>query len=394
MHPDAEKRARQALAGKDIPYQSRAEAQSLASPCLQGQSQLEVPTFSSNETATLSWTLQDWLQLARTTPEAVLMERAETVWRHGHLRLGIDFDRPHAKRDPLLWLDQWRMASAAGMWHDGRWDEALRIWATSAGHALDTTGDDLSETMISVSTLTRLLLSLQTVVRSSDMLDDTSASKAKQLVSLVDALPEAGHRSMISEWQAIAHAFRGSYDGARTRLQAKREEVAPESRAIWMYLLSFLDLMYDPVDTVNLMSTQFEEQRAAMLAAAKGLQPGTVSPPRICTWLGRFWHVCRPHERNPVGRWGARLSMDHIPLGTRIADLRNLAAATRLTIEARRQGLSGEVLARFIAQAPEEMRDVFSRQAFAYNVQTRELTIVLREKSPVLGEAGEYRLPL
>jgi esterase/lipase superfamily enzyme len=85
---------------------------------------------------------------------------------------------------------------------------------------------------------------------------------------------------------------------------------------------------------------------------------------------------------------------DYHSYGTRIADLRNLAAATRLTVEARRQGLSGEALARFIAQAPEDMRDVFSRQAFAYNPQSRELTIVLREKSPVLGDPGEYRLPL
>ncbi len=80
--------------------------------------------------------------------------------------------------------------------------------------------------------------------------------------------------------------------------------------------------------------------------------------------------------------------------GTRVADLRNLAAATRLTIEVRRQGLSGEALAHFVAHTPDNMRDVFTRQPFAYNLQTRELTIVLREKSPVLGDAGEYRLPI
>jgi hypothetical protein len=79
--------------------------------------------------------------------------------------------------------------------------------------------------------------------------------------------------------------------------------------------------------------------------------------------------------------------------GTRIADLRNLAAATRLTIEARRQGLQGEALAHFVAEAPENMRDIFSKAPFAYDPSQRQLTIRLREKSTVLGE-GSYTLSL
>ena len=80
--------------------------------------------------------------------------------------------------------------------------------------------------------------------------------------------------------------------------------------------------------------------------------------------------------------------------GVRVADLRNLAAATRLAIEARRKGLKdGEVLARFVAEAPDNMRDVFTQQPFAYDATKRRLSIELREKSTVLGE-GSYRLPL
>ncbi len=393
MHPDAEKRAQEAQADKDLPFLSMAEEQALVTRCLQGQSLLKTPTFSAEQRAVRSWTLEDWLKLARTTPDPVLMERAETVWHHGPSRVGIDFDRPNSRQAALLWLDQWRMASAVGLWHDGRRDEALRMWSTSAGQALDTTGDDLVETMVAVSTLTRLLLSLQTAVRSSDTLDDISASKAKQLVSLIDALPEAGHRSMISDWQGLAHTFRSTDASTRNKWQSNREK-DPASQRAWAYLLSFFGLIYDPVDSVNLMTIDFEEQRAAMLAAAKGLQPDPVPPPRVCAWLGPFWHVCRPHERNPFGRWLVRQPTDYIPYGTRIADLRNVAAATRLTIEARRQGLSGEALARFITQAPPEMRDVFTQQPFAYDAQARKLTIVLREKSTILGEAGEYRLPL
>jgi hypothetical protein len=392
-YPDVEDRARQVLAGKDLSASSRAERHALVTRCLQGQALLELPKPGPNDWASPSWTQDHWLNLARSVPEPVLMERADAVWRHGPVRLGIDFDRPGTDPAPLLWLTQWRMASAVGLWRDGHRDEALRTWATSAEHALLVAGDDLAETMRATTTLTRWLLSLQTAVRSGDGLDDFSAAQAKEWVSRVDTLPNAVHRSLISEWQAMVHTLRRTDDSVRSKWQAKREE-SPELQASWLYLLSFFGLIYDPVDSVNLMATHFEDQRAAMLAAAKALQPEPVAPPVVCAWLGPFWHVCRPHERNPFGRWLVRQPADHILYGTRVADLRNLAAATRLTIEARRQGLHGEALARFVAQAPEDMRDVFTGQPFPYNRQTRELTIVLREKSPVLGDAGEYRLPL
>jgi hypothetical protein len=393
MRPNLEERAQKVQAGHDVPRQEDAELQSLLNQCLQGQQLLASPAQPPEGWVSPSWTLADWLKLARTTPDPVLMERAAMVWRHGHLRLGTDFDRPESKRSPLFWLAQWRIASAVALWHSGHRDEALRSWTSSAEDALNTTGDDLIETMNATSTLTRLLLGLQTAVRSGESLDDVNASQANRVASLVEALPRAGHRSLISEWQAMAYSVRRTDDSVRTKWQSKREE-NPESREAFWYAMSFFGLIYDPVDTANVLADHFEPQRAAMLAAANGLQPDHVTPPKTCAWLDPLWHLCRPHERNPVGRWLARLPTDYVAYGTRISDLRNLAAATRLTIEVRRQGLSGEALARFITQAPEDMRDVFTRQPFAYDAQARELTIVLRKNSPILGDPGEYRLPL
>lgn len=120
----------------------------------------------------------------------------------------------------------------------------------------------------------------------------------------------------------------------------------------------------------------------------------TGEPNQASLCQGNLQWLCLPFVRNPFGMWVNEPDFFDIRQGTHIADLRNLAAATRLTIEARRQGLRGDALARFVASAPEGMRDLFTQQAFAYNIQTRELTIVLREKSPVLGEPGAYRLPL
>lgn len=393
VHPDAEERAQQALAGKELPYRSRADTEALVTQCLHGQARLELPAPGPDDWAKGSWTQEDWLTLARTTPDPVLMERAEEIWRQGHLRLGIDFDRPPSQYAPLAWLAQWRMASAVAMWREGRRDEALQTWATSAEHAMSTTGDELVETMVSVSTLTRLLLSLQTAIRSSETLDEASATKARQIADLVDNLPQATHRSLISEWQGLTNTLQGVDSGVREKWQARREK-DQASQDAKVYALSYMGLIYDPVDSVNQHSVYFEGQRAAMLAAALGQEPDDISPWRPCAWLGRFWHVCRPHERNPLGRWMVRQPSSYISYGTRIADLRNLAAATRLSVEARRQGLRGEALARFVTQAPEGMRDVFTQQPFAYNTRNHKLVIPLRAKSPVLGAPGRYELVL
>lgn len=117
-----------------------------------------------------------------------------------------------------------------------------------------------------------------------------------------------------------------------------------------------------------------------------------------CASLGTAAIVCYGALPNPFGRYfldntGVEASA-YERYGVRIADVRNLAAATRLTLEARRRGLTGQGLAAFLADAPPEMRDVFTRQPFAYDAQASELAIVLHHKSHVLGDAGEYRLPL
>lgn len=155
---------------------------------------------------------------------------------------------------------------------------------------------------------------------------------------------------------------------------------------------------YDPEDSMNRHATMLLHASADAQRGAQGMEP-LKRPAERCSGFPLAGSpssvVCRLLGRNSLGIMLIEIGLpDYHAYGTRVADLRNLAAATRLTIEARRRGLSGEALARFVAQSPEDMRDVFTRQPFAYNLQTRELTIVLREKSSVLGDAGEYRLPL
>ena len=111
---------------------------------------------------------------------------------------------------------------------------------------------------------------------------------------------------------------------------------------------------------------------------------------------GRWEMLCLPFTRNPIGEILSAIALPTYPgYGTRVADLRNLAAATRLTIEARRRGLSGDALAQIIASAPNDQRDVFSGKAFVYDAATGQLRIALRERSSTPGEKGAtYSLPL
>ena len=156
----------------------------------------------------------------------------------------------------------------------------------------------------------------------------------------------------------------------------------------------FQDITFDPVDTVNRFTADFENQRNQLVALGNGEVQPLQKVIRACEWMDAWALLCRPYERNPFGTFFVSLSSgDYTAYGTRIANLRNLAAATRLTIEACRQGLQGEALTQFVAEAPENMRDVFSKAPFAYDPTQHQLTILLREKSTVLGE-GSYKLAL
>lgn len=391
LFPDAEERERAALAGDLAEYSPRAEPL-LMEKCLNGQPPLAQPAAVADAKAAPSWTLENWLVLGRETPDPTLLARAQTVWNGGDRRLGTVFFSPSADQRPLSMLDQWRMASAVVKWHNGSRNEALEIWSASGQDAMRSAESDLIASMASTTTLSRLLLSLQAAVRSSAALNAAEANRAIQIASAAEGLPPAIHQSMIGEWQMMEATFR------TVALSAAHSETPGESTQqtrVMDWTPVFMGFVYDPMDTVNQFTERFETNRSAVLAAANGQAAPAVEPDRPCAWMGAYWHVCRLYERNPLGRYLVRSEpADYTSYGTRIADLRNLAAATRLTIEARRRGLTGEALARFIASAPEGMRDVFTQQAFAYHPETRRLGVVLRENSHVLGKPGTYELGL
>jgi hypothetical protein len=117
--------------------------------------------------------------------------------------------------------------------------------------------------------------------------------------------------------------------------------------------------------------------------------------PALCEALGDWPCLCLPFLRNPAGRIVAAIATPYYAdYDVRIADLRNLTAATGLTIEARRRAILGEALVSFIANPPAGMRDVFTDQPFVYDAALKHVQIELLTKSSVLGDKGMYQLML
>jgi len=390
--PQAEQRAAAQQAGGSMAFPSREDIAARMDECLNGASPLALSPAIDQAIASPAWTQENWYSLGQETPDPVLLERAIAIWNQGGRGFGPDFWQPRPEAAPLLKLAQWRVAAAASQWQDGHADQALAMWSAVGQSALRSSGNDLVETMLSTNELTRLFLSLQTAIRSAEKLDTAHAARAMQIVSTAEAMPQALSASLLSEWQGMAMTFGSMPEDVGVPTGKDPAPKQTQAKALTRWLIGWV---YDPVDSVNQITPHFEGMRSAVFATASGQTPAVVEPAHPCAVMGDAWHLCRPYERNPLGRYLVRENApSYATHGTRIADLRNLAAAARLTIEARRQGLTGEALASFIARAPEGMRDVFTQQAFAYQPDTRTLGIVLRGKSPVLGEPGRYALGL
>lgn len=369
-----------------------AEKQAGVERCNQGQAALSLPPALEQAQVSPGWTEREWLALAQAVPDQTLLARSKEIAAAGPRIFGYRLEDLSPPLRPLRLLNLWQSAHALALWRQGRRDDAVSALEDAIGDNLQSADDTLIEAMISVSGLSQNLLALQLALARSTAPDEASAQRLRQVLDAVDGMPSRGAKAMDAEWAA----FSSSFDFEELRKQWDRSGVSA-----WV-TTTFLRLTHRE-DTLNRWAIRFGVARQRMLTASQGTlmaQSATTQMPDAspCASLGKAAIVCYGLLPNPVGRHfldNTGIEADaYEPYGIRIADVRNLAAATRLSLEARRRGLAGQALAAFVADAPPGMRDVFTRQPFAYNPRARELTIVLRHKSPVLGEAGEYRLPL
>lgn len=359
--------------------------------CSQGQAELALPPALEQAKVSPAWTVRDWLTLAQAAPDETLLARAKAIAAAGPRSFGYRYLDPVPTVRRLGALNLWQSGHAVDLWQQGRQADAVVVFEAAVGDNLQSADDSLLEAMSSVRGLSLNLLALQLALAQSPAPDETSTQRLRQVLDAVDSLPARGVKAMDAEWATVASGF----DFEAMRRQWERPGVLGWVKTA-PYRLAHRE------DTLNRRAVQFEEARQRMLRSAQGTwtnpPPAPPENPNPCPSLGDAGYLCYAVLPNPTGRYllasTGNIASAYERYGVRIADVRNLAAATRLTLEARRQQRSGDALAAFVASAPGDMRDVFTGQPFAYHPATHTLELTLRHKSTVLGEPGTYALTL
>ncbi len=381
------------VARAEYEKQSGARFTVLLDACANGGTPLKLPSLLADIRITLATTDDQWRSLASVTPDEVVLTRAEAVRSGGVRRLGAEVDSPFPSYESLMKLERWRIARAVAAWRDGDRPRATDMWARSIADWAKSANATLMEAMLSAAAQTQVLLAIQGSVARSERIDDVTANGLLDALKPIEAMPDSLAESMVGEWQANVRMTKQIAENPLLSLSLGGErnvfEQATERVSAWTFDANGMNNM---LARANLWSQN------AMRKTARGGQVPEYPPDMAsfgCASAGSWGMACLPFMRNPVAGILAAISMPMYPgYGVRVADMRNLAAATRLTIEARRRGLSGDALSQFVTASPAEMRDVFTTSPFTYDAPRKRLCVELRERNSFLGDKGPYELAL
>ncbi len=355
--------------------------------CLEGGTPLQLPTLLAQpSTIKLSITDEQWRDIHNVSLDPALLKRAELVWLGDARTLGGRIESPFPSPGVLMSISRWRVARARTLWLQGDRAAAVAAWQQTINDWLKSSDDTLIDAMLSTAALSQTLIAVQQTAARAERLDDVVASSMIMMLAPIESMTDAVSKSLLAEWHSVSMMIVDTAAVTRGSLSAHGAEG-------W---LSFMTLEVN--DSLNRSAQTHQLAVESIGVAARGQatkknQHQGLTPD--CEWLGSNDFLCIPFLRNPVGRVLAGIAVPSYDVyGTRVADLRNFTAVTRLTIEARRRGLTGDALAQFVANAPADMRDVFSGQAFIYDAMTKRLRVELRTKSNVLGDAGSYEVML
>lgn len=363
------------------------------SDCAKGGADISLPKVMADMHIKPGITTAQWQSRAAVSPDPLIVARAEAVWAGEARRLGTDIESPLPPFQSLVQLERWRTARAVLVWDSGDRAQAVTAWTRSINDWVKSADGSLIEAMISTVTLSQVMLGMQDAAARSNRIDDATAEAALAALAPIESMPQAVAESMLMEWLMTSRMMKTLPTAPPLTQMAGQGEPG--------FLMRTMErgakLTFDVNDTLNRVAAANLQNQQVMLSGARGEPAASIEWPGLthaCNTLGDWEYLCLPFVRNPVGRILVAISAPmYRDYGVRVADLRNLAAATRLTIEARRRSLSGEALTRFIGAAPVDMRDVFSKQPFAYDQTAKRLRIDLRQKSTVLGEKS-YELAL
>lgn len=336
--------------------------------------------------------LIEWANMTGASDVPLLLSRWESVLSGGvrgsipdptlaiiaSLQTPLELER----RQLGLFASEWSAANSAASRAS-----AWRHISTRVAPLVAFADGTLIESMIATAGITRQLLVMQAATSGGNELDQTLAREMLATLGAVDRLPLAVSNAIGAEFQgsvALTDNMLGRQDFGSGYGPAVVE---------WMGRFAF-----DRGDTLNLFAMGYRDSQRAVQSRTRGSTADSRSHSFAAnmgcpSWGDYFW-VCLVLERNAAGRVIATIAIPaYADYGLRAWDVVNLAAATRLTIEARRRGLQGEALAQFIASAPEGMRDVYTQKAFTYDSPSKKLKIELKMKSTILGEKS-YELSL
>jgi hypothetical protein len=373
--------------------QSGTRFKALHDGCVKGGTLLSLPSLLTELRIKLDTTDDQWTVLAAAAPDEAVLARARAVRSGGARRLGADVDSPLPNYSSLMQLERWRIAKGVVAWRTGDRTRAVDMWAASIADWAKSANSTLIEAMLSTAAQTQVLTAVQSSVARSERIDDATAMSLLNALKPIETMPDSLAESMVGEWQMNVQMMTqvAEYPLLSPSLPGERNvfERAVARVAAWTF---------DVNDTTNALARANLWNQGAVREAALGREVAEYPRGALgfgCTDAGDWGMACLPFMRNPVGGILAAISLPMYPVyGTRVADLRNLAAATRLAIEARRRGLSGDALSQFVTTSPAEMRDVFTSSPFAYDAVHKRLRVQLRERTNFLGDKGPYELPL
>lgn len=352
--------------------------------CAGEGSQLQAPDGKALPKLTLGSTKGDWSLWSGLKVDPMLWARYEQVMGAAPRHLAPNLYSSGLENfGTLATLHRIRIAQAVDLWRSGQLDAALDAWETSMRQWERVAPESLISSMLAVAAMSQTLASMHAAWQEHPSPIDPSVwDRVQTITHTTDSLPAAIESSVVTEWALTSNVLRSSI---------------PTSGAlsnIWRNPRSFL---YDLNHTLNLLAEDATPRGSLLRSTATGKTEAWIDN-KSCSVPGP-WQVggtaCLLVGRNPVGQVLSKMATNtYESYGTRVADLLNFAAATRLIAESKKLGVKPADLPAWIEQAPANQRDLYTNQEFSFDPAGPALRVPLKHRNPVLGDAGEYRLPL
>ena len=352
--------------------------------CANGRLQLQAPDNKALPSLTLHSTVQDWSLWARVNVDPVLWVRYEQVMGTDPRYLAPNIYSSGIENfGTLTTLHRIRMGQAIEHWRAGRQGAALDVWESAMRQWGRVAPESLISNMVAVSAISHTLASIHVAWQEQpSAMDPEVWERIQAITHLADSLPSAIEATVVTEWALTSDVLRHSIPSS--------DEVAGK----W---LQFSGLLHDLNHTLNLFAKDASARAPLLRLTAEGKTVTWEIVDRSCSapnaWLVNS--LCPIVGRNPLGQvLSSVATKSYQSYGTRVADVLNFAAATRLVAEAKKQAVVPAALPAWLKQAPSDHRDLYTDQPFLFDPAGPALQVPLKQRNPILGDPGEYRLPL